>query len=219
MNRGDDARYAPDAIATAARLRLYREPRLAPEDLQNSDLAISGMQPGAEMIAQATPAAVLIPLIARPGGTTVLLTQRTATMRQHSGQIAFPGGKIDAEDEGPLAAALREAEEEIGLANHHVTPLGYLGPYFSRTGYRITPVVALVEPDVPFTLNHGEVADVFETPLSFLMNPNNHQTHEREWKGEMRRYFAMPYGERYIWGVTAGILRMLWLKLYDARDS
>jgi 8-oxo-dGTP pyrophosphatase MutT (NUDIX family) len=217
VSAADDGRFSPDTVAAAARARLYGSPLLAAEDTQHSDHAIAGMQPGEEALTLSKPAAVLIPLMARPEGATVLLTQRTATMRQHSGQIAFPGGKIDADDDGPLGAALREAQEEIGLASHHVTPLGFLGPYFSTTGYRITPVVALVEPDAPLTLNRGEVADVFETPLSFLMNPDNHHTHEREWKGEMRRFFAMPYGERYIWGVTAGILRMLWMKLYDPR--
>jgi 8-oxo-dGTP pyrophosphatase MutT (NUDIX family) len=222
VNLADEVRFAPGHVAAAARARLYDAPRAQPETLAtddglNSDHAIAGMQPDEGMFALAKPAAVLIPLMARPEGTTVLLTQRTASMRQHSGQIAFPGGKIDEDDDGPLGAALREAEEEIGLARRHITPLGFLGPYFSTTGYRITPVVALVQPDAPLTLNQGEVADVFETPLSFLMNPDNHKTHEREWKGEMRRYFAMPYGERYIWGVTAGIIRMLWLRLYDPR--
>ena len=139
-------------------------------------------------------------------------------MRQHAGQIAFPGGKIDDTDEGPLDAALREAEEEIGLAAADVMPLGFLGPYFSTTGFRITPVVAMVTPDAALTLNPVEVDAVFETPLPFLMDPANHHLHEREWKGAMRRYFAMPFGDHYIWGVTAGIIRMLWLRLYAARD-
>jgi 8-oxo-dGTP pyrophosphatase MutT (NUDIX family) len=144
----------------------------------------------------------------------VLLTERAAGLRQHSGQIAFPGGKIDASDDGALGAALREAEEEIGLAPGHVAPLGFLGPYFSTTGFRITPVVAMVAPDAPLVLNAGEVAAVFETPLSFLMDPDNHQTHSRAFRGADRRFFAMPYGDHYIWGVTAGIIRMLWQRLY-----
>jgi 8-oxo-dGTP pyrophosphatase MutT (NUDIX family) len=218
----DALSFLPHRIAVIAQERLNRAPQAeaedhGAEDLHNSDQAIAGMPLAAEAMTLAKPAAVLIPLIARPEGATVLLTQRTAALRQHSGQIAFPGGRIDEEDDGPLGAALREAEEEIGLAARHVSPLGFLGPYFSTTGYRITPVVALVEPDAPLRLNPEEVADVFETPLSFLMNPKNHLIHEREWKGAMRRFFAMPYGERYIWGVTAGILRMLWLKMYDPR--
>jgi 8-oxo-dGTP pyrophosphatase MutT (NUDIX family) len=210
--------FAPDALAAHARARLYPEERLAPEDAAHSDLAIAGMRPDAEALAAARPAAVLIPIFARAGGATVLLTERAAGLRQHSGQIAFPGGKIDAGDDGALGAALREAEEEIGLAPSRVTPLGFLGPYFSTTGFRITPVVALVDPDAKLALNGGEVAGTFETPLAFLMDPANHQTHTREWKGAQRSYFAMPWGDHYIWGVTAGIIRMLWLRLYAPRD-
>jgi 8-oxo-dGTP pyrophosphatase MutT (NUDIX family) len=211
------ALFSPEAVAERARSRLYAEARLAPEDAAHSDLAIAGMNPTPDQLAAGRPAAVLIPLVARPEGVTMLLTQRSSALRMHSGQIAFPGGKIDDSDEGPRAAALREAEEEIGLAPGDLSPLGYLGPYFSTTGFRITPFVALMRPDAPLQLNPGEVDEVFETPLAFLMDPANHQTHEREWKGAMRRYFAMPHGDRYIWGVTAGIIRMLWLRLYAPR--
>jgi 8-oxo-dGTP pyrophosphatase MutT (NUDIX family) len=209
--------FTADAVAERARERLYGEARLAPEDGAHSDSAIAGMNPSVEALAAARPAAVLIPLLARPEGVTMLLTQRSSGLRQHSGQIAFPGGKIDA-NEGPLDAALREAEEEIGLSHRHVTPLGFLGPYFSTTGFRITPVVALMDADASLTPNAGEVEHVFEVPFDFVMDPANHQTHEREWKGQMRRYFAIPHGDHYIWGVTAGIIRMLWLRLYAARD-
>jgi 8-oxo-dGTP pyrophosphatase MutT (NUDIX family) len=211
------AAYHPDAIAELARARLYAHERLAPEDATHSDHAIAGMNPDSATLAAARPTAVLIPVIARPEGATLLLTQRAAALRQHSGQIAFPGGKIDADDDGALGAALREAEEEIGLARESVTPLGFLGPYFSTTGFRITPVVALVAPDPALRLNAGEVDEAFETPLSFLMDPANHLTHSREFRGAMRSYFAMPHGDRYIWGVTAGIIRMLWLRLYAPR--
>jgi 8-oxo-dGTP pyrophosphatase MutT (NUDIX family) len=211
--------FSADAVEERARAALYTQALDAPEDHGHSDIAIAGMHPDAGTLAAARPAAVLIPLLARPGGMTVLLTQRSASLKQHAGQIAFPGGRIDAGDDGPLDAALREAEEEIGLARHRVTPLGFLSPYFSTTGYRITPVVALADPDSPLRLNPGEVEDVFETPLAFLMDPANHQIHEREWKGQMRRYFAIPHEDRYIWGVTAGIIRMLWLRLYAPRDS
>ncbi len=205
---------SPVELADRARTRLYQSVQDAPEDEAYSDHAIAGMQPDAATLATARPAAVLIPIMARAEGATVLLTQRSSILRQHSGQIAFPGGKIDPTDASPLDAALREASEEIGLSARHIAPLGYLGPYFSTTGFRITPVVALVSPDASFSLNADEVSGIFETPLSFLMNPDNHQTHEREWKGQMRRYFAMPHEDRYIWGVTAGIIRMLWLRLY-----
>jgi 8-oxo-dGTP pyrophosphatase MutT (NUDIX family) len=212
------ADFRPEAVAERARVRLYAEERAAPEDAAHSDHAVAGMSPDAETLAVARPAAVLIPIVARPGGATLLLTERASGLRHHSGQIAFPGGKIDAEDAGALGAALREAEEEIGLGQGHVTPLGYLGPWFSTTGFRITPVAALVQPDAPLVLNAGEVAGVFEAPLAFLMDPANHQTHSREWKGATRSFFAMPYGDHYIWGVTAGIIRMLWLRLYAPHD-
>jgi 8-oxo-dGTP pyrophosphatase MutT (NUDIX family) len=206
--------FHPDAVAATARARLYAEEREAPEDARHSDHAIAGMNPDAATLASARPAAVLIPVVARAQGATLLLTKRAAALRQHSGQIAFPGGKIDMDDDGALGAALREAEEEIGLPRAAVMPLGFLGPYFSTTGFRITPVVALVPPDADLRLNAGEVDAVFETPMAFLMDPANHQLHSREWKGAMRSYFAMPHGDHYIWGVTAGIIRMLWQRLY-----
>jgi 8-oxo-dGTP pyrophosphatase MutT (NUDIX family) len=144
----------------------------------------------------------------------VLLTQRTPDLSSHSGQIAFPGGKIDPEDESPLAAALREAEEEIGLDRSLIDPIGYLDLYLTFSGFRILPLLARVEPDYRLTLNPGEVADAFEVPLEFLMHPDNHQRHSREWRGIERHYYAMPFGDRYIWGVTAGILRNLYERIY-----
>ncbi len=218
MRRDDAIAVQARDIAELARKRLYPEARFAPENSAHSDHAIAGMNPSAEHLATAKPAAVLIPLLARDEGLTMLLTRRSAGLRQHSGQIAFPGGRIDAGDNGALGAALREAEEEIGLAPRHVTPLGFLGPYFSTTGFRITPVVALMDAAAPLKPNAGEVDGVFEVPFAFVMDPANHQTHEREWQGQMRRYFAIPHGDHYIWGVTAGIIRMLWLRLYAPRD-
>jgi 8-oxo-dGTP pyrophosphatase MutT (NUDIX family) len=159
------------------------------------------------------PAAVLIPVVDHEE-PTVLLTLRTAALPSHGGQVAFPGGKIDPDDETPMAAALREAEEEIGLDRGHVEPLGYLDLYLSGTGFRIVPTVARVTPGFTLKVNPGEVEDVFEVPLAFLMGPENHQRHSREWRGMMRTYYAMPFGERYIWGVTAGILRNLYERLY-----
>jgi 8-oxo-dGTP pyrophosphatase MutT (NUDIX family) len=161
------------------------------------------------------PAAVLIAVIDRDE-PMVLLTQRTAHLKQHAGQIAFPGGKIDATDASPLTAALREANEEVGLAPSEVEPLGYLDVYMTTLGYRIVPVVARVRPGFTLTLNPGEVEDAFEVPLSFMMEVSNHQTHSREWQGMMRSYYAIPFGERYIWGVTAGIFRSLRDKVYGA---
>ncbi|MEH3146503.1 MAG: CoA pyrophosphatase [Methylobacterium frigidaeris] len=160
-------------------------------------------------------AAVLVPLVPRDGTVAVLFTQRAAHLRDHSGQIAFPGGKIDPADASPLAAALREAEEEIGLARHAVRPLGYLDPYLSGTGFLVTPVVGLVAPEAELHLNPDEVADAFEVPLDFLLDVANHALHSREWRGRQRRYYAIPFGERYIWGVTAGIVRNLYERLRE----
>jgi 8-oxo-dGTP pyrophosphatase MutT (NUDIX family) len=161
------------------------------------------------------PAAVLIPVIDRDE-PMVLLTQRTAHLPQHAGQIAFPGGKIDATDASPLAAALREADEEVGLSGAAVEPIGYLDVYMTTLGYRIVPVVARVRPPFTLTLNPGEVESAFEVPLSFMMEVANHQTHSREWQGMLRSYYAIPFGERYIWGVTAGIFRNLQQKIYGS---
>lgn len=161
----------------------------------------------------ATAAAVLVPVVARPD-LTVLLTQRTEHLPSHPGQIAFPGGKVDPVDGGPLGAALREAEEEIGLDRALVEPLGYLDTYRTRTGFSVVPVVALVDPVFTLRLNPGEVAEAFEVPLSFLMDAANHRRDTRFWKGADRTYHAMPYGERYIWGATAGMLKNMHARLF-----
>ncbi len=160
------------------------------------------------------PAAVLIAVVARET-PTFLLTQRAEKLSTHSGQVAFPGGRIDPGDTDPADAAMREAMEEIGLAREFIMPLGYLDPYLSGTGFRIVPTVALVRPDFTLTINPAEVTDAFEVPFDFLMSPDNHQRHSREWKGILRNYYAMPYGERYIWGATAGMIRRLYERIYS----
>jgi 8-oxo-dGTP pyrophosphatase MutT (NUDIX family) len=159
------------------------------------------------------PAAVLIPVVDHPE-PTVLLTQRSLHLSSHAGQIAFPGGKIDATDASPLDAALREAEEEVGLDRGFVEPIGYLDVYGTAFGFRILPTLARVRPGFQLTVNAGEVDDAFEVPLSFLMNPANHQIHAKEFRGMERTYYAMPFAERYIWGATAGILRLLYERIY-----
>ena len=159
------------------------------------------------------PAAVLVPVVDHPE-PTILLTQRAQHLPDHPGQISFAGGKIDKTDNDPLAAALREAEEEIGLARDHVEPLGYLDVYMTTLGYRIVPVIARVKPGFALTLNTGEVDNVFEVPLAFLMDQANVQRHSRDWQGMTRHYYAISFGERYIWGVTAGILRNLHDRIY-----
>jgi 8-oxo-dGTP pyrophosphatase MutT (NUDIX family) len=166
-------------------------------------------------VAATRPAAVLVGVIDRPE-PTVLLTLRTADLESHAGQIAFPGGKIEPGDASPVAAAVREAEEEIGLAPGLVDPIGHLDLYLTFSGFRILPTVARVDPDLRLKLNQAEVAEAFEVPLAFLMDAQNHALHSRDWKGVIRRYYAMPFGERYIWGVTAGILRNLYERVFLA---
>lgn len=159
-------------------------------------------------------AAVLVPVVDHGDKTTIILTQRTASLRSHSGQIAFPGGRIDPTDSSPEHAALREAEEEIGLDRALVEVVGRMPDYVTGSGYRIRPVLSVVRPDFSPVLNADEVEDIFEVPLSFLMDPANHIRESRVWNERERFYYTMPYGERFIWGITAGILHMLYERLY-----
>lgn len=163
-----------------------------------------------------TPAAVLIGLVQREAGPTVLLTRRSDTMRSHTGQVALPGGRVDP-GERPWETALREAHEEVGLEPRFVSLLGLSTPYQTGTGYLITPVVGFVRPGFELKANPDEVADIFETPFSYLMDLANYEEHERELpSGEKRRFYATTHDEQYIWGATAGILRALYERLYGA---
>ena len=189
----------------ALRARFAAPPRWVPEVVREPKFS---ERPPAD-------AAVLVPLILRGEGLSVLLTQRTAHLPTHAGQIAFPGGKVDAEDSSVSAAALREAHEEVGLLPRHVEVIGQLPVYITGTGFHVTPVVALVQPPFSLEPNPGEVDAVFEVPLAFLMNPANHRRHAFDWQGRQRQWFSMPYlqadeageVERFIWGATAGMLR------------
>lgn len=154
------------------------------------------------------PAAVLIAVTDRPE-PGVILTQRPDYLRSHPGQIAFPGGKIDPTDAHAVAAALREADEELGLAPHHVRVIGEADVYRSGSGFAITPVLGVIPPDLSYTPNPGEVADWFEVPLAFVLDPANHAHHSTHWKGAERRYIEIMWGQRRIWGVTAGIIANL----------
>jgi 8-oxo-dGTP pyrophosphatase MutT (NUDIX family) len=213
---------AADGIGSAeffhrARARLRFE---IPPGLNDASIIPISGDPGndrmLQIIAQERPirpAAVLIPIVDR-AEPTVLLTQRAAHLNDHAGQISFPGGKIDATDASPLDAALREADEEIGLGREFIDPIGYLDLYATGFGFRILPTLARIKPGFELRINETEVDDAFEVPMSFLMNPANHQLHAKEFRGMERHYYAMPFAERYIWGATAGILRVLYERIY-----
>ncbi len=164
-----------------------------------------GGDEGHDVAATRVPAAVLLGLVPRSEGPTVLLTQRTAHLKDHAGQISLPGGRIEP-GEDPVAAALREADEEIGLAAERVEVLGELRPYFTGTGFRIHPVVGWVDPPERFTTDPFEVEELFELPLGFVMDPANHRQDSYERNGRQRQFYVLPYAGRYIWGATAGIL-------------
>jgi 8-oxo-dGTP pyrophosphatase MutT (NUDIX family) len=164
-------------------------------------------------------AAVLIPVVDRPDGLHVILTRRADSLASHTGQVAFPGGRLDP-GEGPVEAALREAWEEIGLDPGFVEPLGLSNRYETVTGYVVTPVVGLVQPGFELRPNPAEVAEVFEPPFAFLMDPRNHHRDSFERDGAQRFFYAMPWQDQYIWGATAGMLRALWNRLYgDASEA
>lgn len=169
-------------------------------------------RPGGE--APLVAAAVLVPVVQRPAGLTVLLTQRTAHLRDHAGQISFPGGRAEDSDASPVVTALREAREEVGLDPSQVEVLGTLAEYCTSTGFIVTPVIGLVSPPLNLKLDDFEVADVFEPPLEFLLDPANRRRERFTYQGVIREYWAIPWQERYIWGATAGMLvrlsRLLW---------
>jgi 8-oxo-dGTP pyrophosphatase MutT (NUDIX family) len=208
-----DEKFAPDKVFSRAAQCLSLAPRPADGGRpKHGDHALNPLSP--PLFGPARPAAVLVPLIAYPDEIKVLLTLRASALRNHSGQIAFPGGKIEAEDASPVAAALRESHEEVGLSADEITPIGYLDPYLTGTGFRVIPVVARIAPSYQLRINPDEVDEAFEVPFSFLMTEANHELHAREWRGMMRSYYAMLYGERNIWGATAGIIRNLYETLY-----
>jgi len=165
------------------------------------------------VVATPTAAAVLVPIVDHPSGLTVIFTQRTAHLKAHSGQVSFPGGRAEPEDPTPEFTALREAQEEIGLAAERVEVLARLSDYHTRTGFRVTPVVGLVTPPVELVPDPREVEEVFEVPLAFLLDPGNHRRETRELQGRTVGYYVMRYGAHTIWGATAGILMNLYRHL------
>lgn len=176
--------------------RRFREGRVAPA------VSEAALDEDRELVA----AAVLVPVVVRDTGPTLLLTQRTAHLRDHAGQVSFPGGRCEPADDGPVATALREAEEEVGITAAQVEVIGRLPEYRTSTGFAVTPVVGLVTPPLNLRLDDFEVAEVFEPPLSFLMDPANHQRQCVHWQGAPREFWAMPWEGYYIWGATAGML-------------
>jgi len=197
----------PAAAITAAaiRARLQSLPGWTPEFAGDGGL-FTDREPAT--------AAVLLPLVQRPEGLALLLTRRTDHLRSHAGQISFPGGRVEPEDDGPVATALRETEEEIGLSRRYIQVIGQLPVYSTVTAFQVTPVVALVEPGFTLTLDDFEVAEAFEVPLAFLMNPAHHRHHRFEFGGGERRFLSMPWQgperEYFIWGATAAMLRNLY---------
>ena len=193
------------------RRRLQYPPEWQPEITdENRHVIASDIIAKRQAAGKVTKAAVLIPLLLKEDGLSVLLTQRTNHLRDHAGQISFPGGRMDPEDQSPNDTALRESEEEIGLDRNRVEIIGHLPQYLTVSGYSVTPVVGFVQPQAEYVLDTFEVADVFEVPLSFLLDPANHQI--RLWQSEQggRRFYSMPYENRFIWGATAGMLRNLY---------
>jgi 8-oxo-dGTP pyrophosphatase MutT (NUDIX family) len=164
------------------------------------------LNPGLAPPGRLVPAAVLVPVVDRPGGLTVLLTQRSRHLQAHAGQISFPGGRLEPGDADAVAAALRETEEEIGLARDRVEVVGRLDTYLTRTGFEVVPVVGLVAPPFALRLDEFEVEDAFEVPLGFVLDPARRARHARVFQGVERHFWAMPWGERFIWGATAGML-------------
>ncbi len=196
-------------------LREWLKDRLTePADVPHFDGRIM-MTP--EACARAKPAAVLVPLVARPQGVQVLLTRRTEHLSDHAGQISFPGGRVEHHDTSEVVTALRETEEEIGLPRHQVHLLGTLREYFIPTGYRVVPVVGWIEPPFQLRIDPSEVAEVFEVPLAYFFNPARHILQQDIKEGRMRQYYAIPWQQHNIWGATAGILVDLYQVLMGVR--
>ena len=204
-----------DAILDAADLR-RRVTAIGTLDIE-ADRGDHVLNPDIEQLVErsdAREAAVLVPVVDRPEGASIILTMRATHLRKHSGQIAFPGGSIDPTDASVEDAALREAEEEIALDRRFVETIGRLPRYVTTTGFRITPVLGIVSPGFHVAPNPEEVDEIFEVPLPFLMDAANHARESRVWQGVERHYYVMPFENRFIWGVTAGILRTLYERLY-----
>ena len=208
----DQVKVSKDLLSPEALKARFRSPPSWQPEItdENRHVIASDIIAKRQAVGKVTKAAVLIPLLLKENGLWVLLTQRTNHLRDHAGQISFPGGRMDPEDQSPNDTALRESEEEIGLDRHRVEIIGHLPEYLTVSGYSVTPVVGLVQAQAEYVLDEFEGADVFEVPLSFLLDPANHQV--RLWQSEQggRRFYSMPDENRFIWGATAGMLRNLY---------
>jgi 8-oxo-dGTP pyrophosphatase MutT (NUDIX family) len=200
------------------RLRLYR-----PSDEPRTSLPKRGdhqLNDGQDPPSNPRPASVLVPLIEREPGLTVLLTQRTADLPSHAGQVAFPGGRWQASDADNIATALRETQEEVGLMPDRIDVVGRLDTYLTGTGFAVTPIVGFVRPPFALQADPREVADIFEVPLAFFLDPAHHELRSAVWGGRERRFYVMPYENRYIWGATAGMLKNLYdVLIADAQPA
>jgi 8-oxo-dGTP pyrophosphatase MutT (NUDIX family) len=191
-----------DISATALRDRFRQERDWRREMLGDQQFEDGELMPGRDY----RRASVLVPIVAGES-LSLLLTQRTSHLTNHAGQISFPGGRAEESDTDATDTALREAEEEIGLSRDRVEVIGHLPKYYTVTNYEVTPVVALVHAPMELALDANEVAEAFEVPLDFILDPANHQKRSRPWEGRMRHFYAMPYGRHFIWGATAAMLR------------
>ncbi|MDB5762376.1 MAG: Coenzyme pyrophosphatase [Herminiimonas sp.] len=198
---GEAAVTSGQLTADWLRVRFAKPPEWLPERTDEQLMREKDMSP--------TPASVLLPIVVREQGLTLLLTQRTEHLTDHAGQVSFPGGQMEAGDTSAIETALRETEEEVGLDRRHVEVIGTLPDYFTATGYRITPVVAIVHPPFELCADPFEVAEIFEVPLAFLMDGMNHQRRTADFPDGRRTFYAMPYDRFFIWGATAGMLRNL----------
>lgn len=212
--RLDTAELEARLAATAPRRRRSPPSSALPSALRGDhDLNPDMFEPERPL----TPAAVLVPIVEREEGATVLLTRRTDHLHDHAGQIAFPGGRVDPVDNGPVDAALREAEEEVGLLRAAVRTVGQLDVYVTRTGFEVTPVVGIVQTPVDLVLDPFEVAEAFEVPLAYFLAAGSRQMHSRILNGTERHYYVYPYESYYIWGATAGMLNNL-AEILGVRD-
>lgn len=185
-------------------------------DIRNGDHVLNhGPEEILRLAGEVRPAAVLVPIVRYTNTLNILLTLRSDHLPSHAGQVAFPGGKVDQTDKNPLDTALRETEEEVGIHRKHIEILGCLDSYQTASGFRILPIVGMINEGYSYQIDTNEVADIFEVPLDFLMSPDNHKKESMVWKNKERFFYSMPWQDRYIWGATAGIIRNLYERLYS----